>query len=148
MRASLLQWRGRAGFTPDFRMALFVYVAYSLHADVRAVNLRTLKCIADSASTPSATARMRARFRSTPPARARPTWLGCGSDDGRSWAAVVGTRAARRLDIVVDGVPTGRRFDWAELSAALGQRPERQLANQAERIIRAWLEAELRLRVR
>lgn len=69
------------------------------------------------------------------------------SAEAPDWAAVVATSAARRLDIVVNGVPTGRRFDWNELAAALIGQPEQLVAEHAARIIRTWMLAELRLQL-
>lgn len=67
------------------------------------------------------------------------------SDEAPDWAAVVATGAARQLDIVVNGRATGRRFDWNELAAALIGQPEQLVAEHAARVIRTWMQAELRL---
>lgn len=66
-------------------------------------------------------------------------------DAGADWAAVVGSNGSRQLEIVVNGTPAGRRFDWNELAAALGRRTEHHVTDQAERTVRAWMAAELRL---
>ena len=57
--------------------------------------------------------------------------------DGASWACLAGDRARRRLWVVVDGVPTGRAFDWSEMArlARLGS---------GEEAIRAWVAAAAR----
>jgi hypothetical protein len=68
------------------------------------------------------------------------------SDDGRHWAALAGSRRTRRLQVIVDGAPTRRPFDWKEYATRLSLVPsESPMLPEGKRILRDWVAAELRL---
>jgi hypothetical protein len=66
--------------------------------------------------------------------------------DGVHWGAVVGSRATRALEYVVDGEGIGKHFEWGELAAALEGRGGHDLASLATDVLREWVAAEVRLR--